>query len=72
MPRECIVAIGLLTREDLALLGPQFERAYPVDQAPCFGELIHAIDEAERELWRARDSAQPGPAIMHLPWRRGA
>ena len=50
MERDRIVAIGLLTRKDLSLLGPAFDRAWPADEACEFGELIDRIDEAEREL----------------------
>jgi hypothetical protein len=34
----------------LNLLGPTFERAWPVDEAPSFDELLHAIDEADQQL----------------------
>jgi hypothetical protein len=44
------VAIGLLTEHDLALLGEGFNRAWPIDETPCFEELIKAIDEADRAL----------------------
>jgi hypothetical protein len=47
---ERIVAVGLLTQRDLNLLGPTFERAWPVDEAPSFDELLHAIDEADQQL----------------------
>ena len=47
---ERIVAVGLLTQRDLDLLGPTFERAWPVEEAPPFNELLRAIDEADREL----------------------
>lgn len=47
---ERIVAIGLLTRRELNLLGPTFERAWPVEDVPAFGELLRAIDEAERKV----------------------
>ncbi|HVJ01915.1 MAG TPA: hypothetical protein VM662_07000 [Sphingomonas sp.] len=50
-----IVAVGLLTEFDLERLGAGFSRAWPVDSAPCFGELLAQIDAADRELWRARD-----------------
>ena len=50
-----IVAVGLLTQRDLDVLGSGFDRAFPVDQTPCFAELLRAIDEADRELWRDRD-----------------
>jgi len=61
-----IVAIGLLTTHDLERLGAQFTRAYPVDSAPCFGELLSQIDAEDRALWRARDTehrivTEPGP-----------
>ena len=46
-----IVAIGLLTERDLTLLGPTFDRAWPVENAPSnFAELLHAIDRAERRV----------------------
>jgi hypothetical protein len=48
--RERIVAIGLLTKEELRLLGPTFDRVWPIEQAPAFPELIRAIDEAEERL----------------------
>jgi hypothetical protein len=63
-----IVAIGLLTKEDLTTLGSAFNRAWSVDEAPCFEGLLEAIDEADRRLWRERDakdaempSVQPSP-----------
>jgi hypothetical protein len=45
-----IVAIGLLTKRDLRLLGPAFDRAWPVEDASQFETLLQAIDEAERAL----------------------
>jgi hypothetical protein len=45
-----IVAIGLLTKRDLRLLGPAFDRVWPVEDASQFETLLHAIDEAERAL----------------------
>jgi hypothetical protein len=49
--QEHIVAVGLLTQRELNLLGPTFERAWPVDDAPAsFERLLFAIDEAERRL----------------------
>jgi len=55
MKYEGIVAVGLLTRNDLDALGPSFTRAWPVDQTPCFDGLLRAIDDAERNLRRATD-----------------
>ena len=53
---ERIVAVGLLTRHDLNALGPAFDRAWPVEEAPSFNELLRAIDEADRRL-----EGQKGP-----------
>ena len=53
-----IVAVGLLTRRDLSLLGPTFDRAWPVDEAPCFSGLLQAIDDADRRLSSERDSKE--------------
>ena len=47
---ERIIAVGLLTRRDLQLLGPTFDRIWPVEEAPHFNELLRAIDEADRRL----------------------
>jgi len=51
-----IVAVGLLTRNDVRLLGPSFDRLWPVDQAPHFGDLLQAIDEADRQLRHQGDN----------------
>lgn len=48
--QERIVAIGLLTQRDLNLLGPTFERAWPIEDVPAFCELLHAIDDADQRL----------------------
>lgn len=48
--RGKIVAVGLLTAGDLRALGTNFRRFYPVDETPCFGELLRAIDEADKEM----------------------
>lgn len=50
MPKERIVAIGLLTQREVELLGSGFQRLWPVDKTPCFTDLLQAIDEADREL----------------------
>ena len=52
---ERIVAVGLLTRRELDVLGPSFDRVWPVEEAPHFTELLRAIDEADRKL-EPRDS----------------
>jgi hypothetical protein len=48
--QDRIVAVALLTQRDLNLLGPAFDRAWPVEETPSFSELLRAIDEADREL----------------------
>jgi hypothetical protein len=55
---KAIYAVALLTRSELTSLGPAFARAWPVEQAPCFGELLAAIDDADREHWRGKDEEQ--------------
>lgn len=55
MDYERIVAVGLLTQNDARLLGPSFDRSWPVDRTPRFGDLLHAIDEADRQLRRFPD-----------------
>lgn len=55
MDYEQIVAVGLLSKNDVALLGPSFEQLWPVDDAPCFGDLLRAIDKADRQF---RDERQ--------------
>lgn len=52
-----VVAIGLLTARDLDLLGAGFRRAYPIEDTPCFEELLRAIDEAEGK----RSESAPPP-----------
>jgi hypothetical protein len=49
LPPDRIVAVGLLTQRDVNLLGPTFERLWPVEDAPDFEELLAAIDEAEQD-----------------------
>ena len=50
MDPERIIAVGLLTQRDVDLLGPTFERLWPVEEAPGFAELLRAIDEADAAL----------------------
>ena len=58
-----IVAVGLLTQHDLDVLGRDFDRLWPVDDAPCFGGLLRAIDEADRQLWLERDAQERAQAV---------
>lgn len=57
MAKERIVAIGLLTQRDVDLLGPTFHHLFPINETPCFSDLLEAIDKADREL--RRDSDDP-------------
>lgn len=56
--QQRIVAVGLLTKRDLSLLGPTFDRAWPVEEAPAFSELLRAIDEADRQLKNENGSSR--------------
>ncbi len=48
MANEGIIAVGLLTQRDVETLGIGFRRLWPIDEAPCFSELLQAIDEVDR------------------------
>jgi len=56
MRQEAVVAVGLLTQREIELLGPTFDRLWPVEDAPCFDELLAAIDEADRRLRDAKSA----------------
>ncbi len=55
MDQDRIVAVGLLTQQDLTLLGPTFTRLWPVENAPEFDDLIRAIDEADQTVMHERN-----------------
>ena len=55
MESQRVVAVGLLTKNDVALLGPTFDRLWPVEPAPCFSELLQAIDAADDKLRETRE-----------------
>ncbi len=67
MPEPRIIAVGLLTFQDLERLGPAFDRAWPVDETPCFAQLLAAIDEADRQLWKERDSIAAAVQLAGQP-----
>jgi hypothetical protein len=58
MAFEGIVAVGLLTKNDVDVLGPGFTRLWPVDESPDFAGLLRAIDQAEQEVRRTQQSSQ--------------
>jgi hypothetical protein len=74
---ERIVAVGLLTQSDLKALGSTFQRAYKIDETPCFGELLRAIDEADRTMRTGRGIEGPasrteeGEPLKSAERRRG-
>jgi hypothetical protein len=51
MSNDHFVAVGLLTRRDLDVLGSGFRRAYPLDQTAKFSDLLSLIDEAIDRRW---------------------
>jgi hypothetical protein len=53
---EAIYPVALVARSELTRLGPAFARSWQVEQAPCFDELLAAINEADREHWRKQAS----------------
>jgi hypothetical protein len=42
------IAVALLTREEVATLGSALKTVYRVDDTPVFGDLLKALDEADR------------------------
>lgn len=54
MDQDRIVAVGLLTQRELDLLGPTFDRLWPVEEAPEFDALLRAIDDADERFRRER------------------
>lgn len=66
---ERIVAVGLLTRSELEALGPTFTRAWPIDEATAFDELIAAIDEADSKRRTEHNVEYPQPETS-FPSRR--
>lgn len=58
MTKQRIVAVGLLTEQDLTLLGNSFTRLWPVEEKPCFEGLLDAIDQAERDLDQLKEQCR--------------
>jgi hypothetical protein len=48
MPSDRFVAVGLLTRRDLDVLGSGFRRAFPLKDTTDFTSLLVEIDQVER------------------------
>ncbi len=49
-------ALALLTRRQVEQLGPSLQQIWPIEEAPCFGGLLSAIDEADRAYWRQKEA----------------
>ena len=56
MAKDRIIAVGLLTQRDVDVLGQGFSRLWPVDDTPCFQDLLQAIDNADAELSQVEHS----------------
>ena len=61
MASDRIVAVGLLTRREVDLLGPTFTRIWPVEDTTCFSQLLQAVDDADREVRREREVTPQSP-----------
>ena len=44
------VTAGLLTRDDLHMLGGSLARAWPVERSSSFAALLEAMDEAQAKM----------------------
>jgi len=64
---ERIVAVRLLSERDLERLGSAFTRAYRIDETPCFVELLHAIDLADRDFRLQQEGLPRSEASTEKP-----
>lgn len=48
MPHDRFIAVGLLTRRDLDVLGSGFRRAFPLNDTHDFTSLLVEIDQVEQ------------------------
>ena len=55
--RERMIIIRWRTRGQAEALGHALDRANPIDETPCFDEVLKAIDDAENQVWGDRDPA---------------
>ena len=55
MAQDRIVAVGLLTQNELNRYGSALKNVFPVEETPRFAELLRLIDEADRDQWRSED-----------------
>jgi hypothetical protein len=70
MPNDRFVAVGLLTRRDLDVLGSGFCRAFPLQDTTDFTSLLIKIDRAEETLgWRASRRLDAVSSPSGAPWK---
>jgi len=55
VPENRIVAVSLLTQQELDRYGSGLKKVFAVNEGPCFEELLRLIDDADREGWRQED-----------------
>lgn len=53
--REQRIVIRWQTRGQAATLNTALDHAYPIDENPGFDDVLKAIDEAEKQVWRDGD-----------------
>lgn len=63
MAKDRIIAVGLLTQRDVDVLGQGFSRLWPVDETPCFADLLQAIDDSDRELQQKPEMKAEMPVV---------
>jgi hypothetical protein len=47
-----IVAVSLLTQQELDRYGSGLKKVFAINDGPCFEELLQLLDDADREGWR--------------------
>ncbi|WP_243693907.1 hypothetical protein [Sphingomonas sp. BK235] len=59
MTSQQIVAVGLLTEEDVAVLGKGFKRLFPVPNDAAFDDLLAKLDSVNPVAQSAARKSQP-------------
>lgn len=59
--RERMIAIRWQAQGHVEALGATLDHAFPIDETPCFDEVLQAIDEAERQVWGDPDQSTGKP-----------
>lgn len=58
MPTDWIGPSGHLTHDDAELFTPALQQAYPLDQTPCFTEVVRDLDSAQDKARRESDGKE--------------